>query len=148
MKTKISILFLLFMAITLGGCASGPSFNEYSASIPIVKDDLGRIYIYRTSAAGAAVQPGIRINGEVVGKAVPKGFFFVDLPAGSYEVSASTEAKRSLTLNLEPGEERYVRLEVKMGFLVGHIKPVLVDNSVGKEEITKTKYSVKQIAPD
>ncbi len=142
MKSKIILLSLLVLTI-ITGCASGPSFNEYSASIPTMDADTGRIYIYRSTSFGAAIQPKIRVNGEEVGNAVPKGFFYVDRPAGNYEISASTEAKRALTLTLEPGEERYVRLEVKMGLLAGHIKPVLVENSVGKQEITKTKFASK-----
>jgi len=141
MKTRFIFILFLFSFTILSGCASGPTFKEYSSNIPAIPDNLGRIYIYRTATLGAAVQPGIKVNGEVAGKAVPQGFFFVDRPAGSYEVSASTEAKRALTLNLEPGDERYVRLEVKMGFFAGHIKPVLVENSVGKAEITETKYT-------
>ncbi len=143
MKYKIIALSLIISALTLTGCASGPTFTEYAANIPEVPADSGRIYVYRTATFGAAVQPGIRVNGEVAGKAVPKGFFFIDRPVGSYEVSASTEAKRSLTLNLDSGEEKYVRLEVKMGLFAGHVKPVLVDNAVGKEEILKTKYTGK-----
>ncbi len=140
MKSKTLVLSFLFSILILSGCASGPTFNEYSANIPKIPTDSGRIYIYRTATVGTAVQPKVKINGEVAGKAVPQGFFFVDRPAGSYEVSASTEAKRSLTLNLDSGEERYIRLEVKMGLFAGHIKPVLVENSVGKTEIIKTKY--------
>lgn len=141
MKTNALIYSLILFAFTFVGCASGPSFNEYSSSIPAVDANSARIYLYRPSSLGAAIQPKIRINGEEVGKAVPKGFFYVDRPAGSYEISASTEAKRSLTLSLEPGEERYVRLEVKMGLLAGHIKPVLVESSEGKEQINKTKFA-------
>lgn len=140
MNTKLSFLFLTFSIIVLSGCASGPTYNEYASSIPAMTSDSARVYVYRTSTLGTAIQPKIKINGEVVGKAVPQGFFFVDRPAGSCEISASTEVKRSLTLGLEPGDERYVRLEVKMGLFAGHIKPVLVDNAVGKKEITKTKY--------
>jgi hypothetical protein len=140
MKSKYSFLSLFLTIILLSGCASGTTFKEYASSIPTIAPESGRIYVYRKSAFGAALQPSIRLNGEIVGKAVPQGFFFIDRPAGSYEVSASTEAKRSLTLNLESGDERYVRLEAKFGVLIGTIKPVLVENSVGKEEITKTKY--------
>ncbi len=141
MKSKFLVLPLILSILILSGCASGPTYKEYSGNIPDTPSDNGRIYIYRTATFGAIVQPVVKINGEVAGKAVPKGFFFVDRPAGSYEISASTEAKRSLTLSLEAGEERYVRLEVKMGLMAGHIKPVLVENSVGKAEIVKTKYT-------
>ncbi len=86
------------------------------------------------------MQPKVQLNGEPVGKAVPKGFFYIDRPAGNYTISASTEAERSLSLNLAAGEEKYVRLEMKMGVFAGHVKPVLVDTSEGMEELKKTKY--------
>lgn len=108
MKINSNIISVIVAAFLMIGCASGPSFNEYSASIPVMDSNTGRIYIYRTSSFGAAIQPKIPINREVVGSAVPKGFFYIDRPAGNYEISASTEAKRSLTLSLEPGDERYV----------------------------------------
>ena len=144
MKAKPYILAAVLVALNLAGCAaSGPTYREYSANIPAIPSDSGRIYLYRMTMFGGAIQPEIRINGDVVGKAVPKGFFFVDRPAGNYEISLSTEAKRSLTFNLEAGQEKYVRLEAKMGAFVAHIKPVLVDNFDGKSEITKTKYIVQ-----
>jgi len=141
MKCIIRKGVVLMAALLVAGCASGPSFDKMADSIQAVPSGQGRIFCYRNSAFGAAVQPAIRLNGEVVGKAVPQGFFYVDRPAGTYEISASTEAERSLTINLEAREEKYVRLEVKMGLFVGHIKPVLVDTSKGQAEIKKTKYT-------
>ena len=134
-------LLTAFAMVLTAGCASGPPFKEYMASATPPAADQGRIYFYRTSTAGAAVQPQVMLNDESVGKAVPGGFFYVDRDAGDYTVSASTEAKRSLDMSLAEQEEKYVRLEVKMGFMVGHIKPVLVDQSVGKEEIVTTKHA-------
>jgi hypothetical protein len=144
MKPKHYITVVLLTIIIIGGCASGLKYEEFASTLQPVSPDYGRIYIYRTTVFGAAVQPSVRLNGEVIGKATPKGFFYVDRPAGTYEISASTEAKRSLSLNLEAGEEKYVRLEIKMGAFVGHVKPVLVDNVVGQQEIKKTKYIVKK----
>lgn len=140
MKNLAHLFVVVIVASLLGACASGTPYDEYASTMQSVSADSGRIYIYRTSALGAAIQPAIRLNGEVVGKAVPKGFFFLDRPSGAYEISASTEAKRSLSTTLDAGEEKYVRLEIKMGLLAGHVKPVLVDRSVGEEEIKKTKY--------
>ena len=96
--------------------------------------------MYRTTIFGAAVQPSVRLNGEVVGKATPRGFFYVDRPPGSYVISASTEAERSLSLGLETGDVKYVRLEMQMGIAVGRVRPVLVDETVGREEIQNTNY--------
>ncbi len=141
MLSKISRLSVVLLATALfAGCASGPSYQEYSANIAPVGDENGRIYLYRKSSMGAAVQPMVRINGDEVGKAKPKGFFYVDLPPGTYDVAASTEAERNLNLTLDAGEEKYVRLEIKIGAFVGHVKPVLVDTEVGQEEIQDMKY--------
>lgn len=142
MKTgKAGLLTLLFAAAALAGCASGPAFEEYEAQMQPVGDGNGRIYMYRPSSLGAAVKPAVRVNGDAVGTATAKGFFFVDLPPGDYNISTSTEAKRSLDVTLDAGEEMYVRLEIKMGAFVGHVKPVLVEASVGSEEIKKTKFA-------
>lgn len=135
-KAAAALSALMFLA----GCASGPSYQEAVGNIPVAAADQGRIYVYRVTTLGTAVQPAVRINGEQVGKAVPKGFFYVDRPAGNYQISASTEATRDLTVSLEAGEEKYVRLEMKMGVLAGHVKPVLVDREEGLAEIQKTKY--------
>ncbi len=139
---KTSVRLVCFAAVALmAGCASGPSFQEHASTMEPVSAELGRIYLYRTTALGAAVQPAVRVNGEVVGKASPKGFFYVDREPGTYEISASTEAERSLSLTLDAGEEKYVRLEMKMGLFVGHVKPVLVDTDEGREELAKMKYT-------
>ncbi len=136
----ISVVFLLCAV----GCASGPTYEEYSSAIdpPLPLD--GRIYIYRTDAFGAAVQPAVMVNGEEVGKANPKSFFYVDRLAGKYEVSVSTKAARSLSLTLDDGEVKYVRLDVKLGLVVGHIELVLVDKAVGEQELKSMNYTGEQ----
>jgi len=111
------------------------------ASMPAAATDMGRIYFYRTTALGAAVQPDVRLNGEVIGKAVPNGFFYADRPAGNYQVATETEVERKLTFTLEPGQTRYVRLNIAMGFFVGHIYGELVDEAKGREEIADMRYT-------
>ncbi len=141
MTSKAQWLIALTLSLLLAGCASGPSYDEYAGNIDAVDPAKGRIYVYRTATLGAAIQPAVRLNGSEVGKAKPKGFFYVDVDPGDYTISCSTEAERNLSLNVGAGETRYVRLEVKMGVFAGHIKPVLVDNNAGSSEIKKTKYT-------
>lgn len=52
----------------------------------------------------------------------------------------STEVERSLSLTLDEGETRYVRLSVSMGFMVGHVYPELVEPSEAQEEIQTLSY--------
>jgi hypothetical protein len=54
-------------------------------------------------------------------------------------VSTTTELKKSLTFHLDPGQTRYVRLDVSMGLMVGHIYPELVDDAKATEELKRTK---------
>jgi hypothetical protein len=86
------------------------------------------------------VQPDVRLNGDVVGKAVPRGFFFVDRQPGNCEVTTSTEVERKLTFTLEPDQVRYVRLNISMGMFVGHVYGELVDEAKGASEIASMRY--------
>jgi hypothetical protein len=134
------LLFAAFLALAVTGCASGPQYRDlHPAEAPLAPGN-GRIYIYRTAVLGAAVQPDVKLNDEVVGSAVPKGYFFLDRPAGNYEISTSTEVKRSLSLTLEPAQSRYVRLNISMGFFVGHVWPELIDNQVAEPEISDCHF--------
>ncbi len=122
-------------------CASGPAFSEFQATMPTLKPADGRLWFYRTSALGAAVQPDVKLNGETVGKSVAGGFFYVDRSPGQYKASASTEAERDLSLTLGAGEQKYIRMEPQMGLFVGTMKLVPVDTAVGQKEIAGTKFS-------
>jgi Protein of unknown function (DUF2846) len=133
-------MFGLAITLALSGCASGPKYSVASSSFPSLAASQGRIYFYRPSALGAAVQPDIKLNGEKVGTAKPHGFYFVDREPGSYEVTAATETEKKLTFVLESGQERYVRLKIQMGILVGRIVPELVDKSEAETEINDLSY--------
>ncbi len=142
MKPKLPLLasFLIIAFALLSGCATGPKFSEVKDTLPALAPDKGRLYVYRTAVMGAAVQPDVRVSGDVVGSAKPKGFFIVDRPAGEYKVSSSTEVTRTLSLTLAAGQTRYVRLNLAMGFFVGHVFPELVENAVGEKEIAGCSY--------
>src|SRR4029077_4209650 len=99
------------------------------------------IYFYRTSVFGAAVQPEVKLNGEVVGKAVPQGFFYADRPPGDYTVTTATEVEKKLTFMLDAGQVRYVRLAISMGVFVGHVYGELVDEPVAVNEMESTSYT-------
>ena len=131
---------LAVMTLGLMSCASGPKYAAIAARIPHVPADHGRIYFYRLTIVGAAVTPKVRLNDQVVGKAIAQGFFFVDQAPGDCVVACSTEAEHHLSFTLEDQQVRYVKLKMKMGFFVGHVLPELVDKETGEAEVTKAKY--------
>jgi hypothetical protein len=142
MKIRAVAVVATIAAMLLSACAtSGAKFSEMAPSMGAPAPDTGRIYFYRTTVLGAAVQPEVRLNGEVVGKAVPNGFFFADRPPGNYQVATETEVERKLTFTLDAGQVRYVRLNISMGFWVGHVWGELVDDAEGREQIADTRYT-------
>ncbi len=146
MKNITRRVAVVACAALLAACASGPKHAEVQSSIPALKATEGRLYLYRSgSLLGAAIQPNILVNGKVAGESKPGGFFFVDLPPGPVEVSASTEVEKKLTLTLDAGQTRYVRTSVGFGLMVGRVYPELVDNAQGAKEIAETSYIGKPL---
>jgi hypothetical protein len=83
-RTILKLAGIAAIAAVLGGCAaSGAKFQEMAGSMPSLKPGEGRIFFLRSSSiVGAAIQPEIRLNGQVVGQSKPGGFFYVDRAAG------------------------------------------------------------------
>jgi hypothetical protein len=140
-RLLLRFVTILALPVWLAACAtSGKTLPELASSLPPIPTGQGRIFIYRTAVAGMAVQPSAKVNEEVVGTAVPRGFTYVDRPAGEYSVSTTTEVTRSLSLQLEPAQVRYVRLGISFGFVVGHVYPELVDEEQGQKDLANCHY--------
>lgn len=138
--------FLKFAAIALvaglAGCASGVKYQDMASGIPSLKAGQGRVYFLRSSSMfGAAVQPDIRLNGEVVGESKPGGFFFVDRPAGNYTAAAATETEKVATFTLRAGETKYLRTSPSFGVLVGRIVVELEDPKQALAELPSLSYT-------
>jgi hypothetical protein len=138
MTVTRALLVLLLML--LPACASGPKYSEVVSTLPSTNPSQGRIYFYRPSAFGAAVQPEVTLNGQKVGTAKPHGFYYVDRAPGNYTVAASTETEKKLTFTLDPRQERFVRLKIQMGLMVGRIIPELVDKTEAESELKGLSY--------
>ena len=134
----VSVVVLACLSLT--SCRTAATFDEYAVSIPPVSSPNGRIFVYRIATEGRAIRPSILLDGEPVGRAIPGGFFYLDLPSGNYEIAASADEDRGLQLRLRSGGERYVRLEVEITTVSWNVSPVLVDAQTGREELRQTKY--------
>ena len=65
----------------------------------------------------------------------------MDRKKGDYKIATTTEVDRHLSLVLNEGQSRYVRLNIGIGFFVGHVYPELVDDEVGMKEIQECSYT-------
>ncbi len=134
-------LALICLAIGLTGCASGVKYKDMSASIAPVKPDQGRVFFYRTATLGAAIQPDIKLDNSTVGSAKPEGFFYIDANPGGHIASTATEVERQLSFNVDPGETKYVRASVSLGFFVYRVIPELVSPDEALKELQEMKYT-------
>jgi hypothetical protein len=136
-----SWLGMALMALCLVGCgATGPRYSEMAKNLPALKEDQGRVFFYRNSVLGAAVQPDVRIGGAVVGTSQPNSFFYVDRPAGIYQASARTEVENTISLKVQPQKEIFVQMGIQMGLFVGHPTFSQVTESQGKGDMQTLAY--------
>lgn len=138
---QIFRLLVIAAAIFLTGCAAtGPRYAEVEANFPTLRPGYGRLVVYRSGGLGAAVQPDIKLNGEVVGKSQPQGFFFADRTAGKYTVSARTEVETTLDVDLVEGGTTYVQTSITVGLLVGQPRLTLRDESTAIQQLPRLAY--------
>jgi len=141
MRRWIGGFLLAVLAACLFGCsATGPRYSEMADSLPSLGENEGRIYFYRNTLAGMAVQPEVTVNGQAVGKSQPNSFFFIDRPAGTYRASARTEAENSIDIVLLARQTAYVEMSIGLGFVVGRPAFERVADSEGRKALPSLAY--------
>jgi hypothetical protein len=122
--------------------ADKDTYAVLHASEPAIPDGFGRIYFYRDSSImGALIQPEIKIDGADTGGDSRSGdYFYIDRPAGTYEITTTTEKKEAAPVTVVAGQAAYVKTEVSMGFFAGHVSPSVVDPAKAVTEIADCDY--------
>ena len=138
---RFRIVALIAIAAVITGCATGPKFADTASSMPAIKAGDGRVFFYRSnSMLGAAIQPDVRLNGEVVGPSKPGGFFYVDRPAGAYSAATSTETEKTVTLQLDAGESKYIKMTRGFGVVVGRMIMSVEPAQTARTELASMSY--------
>lgn len=134
------IAFSLAIGATASGADAAPK-GDAVAGIPLAPD-AGRIVFYRppagiTQILWSGLKPAINLNGQAVGKSEPGHGFYVDRPAGNYEVSVTTDEERTIDFRLNAGQTRYVRTVLTPGDPRPLIAPELVEPEAAQKEAAK-----------
>ncbi|SFM98773.1 DUF2846 domain-containing protein [Variovorax sp. OV329] len=141
MMRWLSWMGMAAAALCLVGCgATGPRYMEIEGKLPPLEKEQGRVFFYRASALGAAVQPEVRLNGQLVGTSQPNSFFFVDRPAGEYRASAKTETEATLNVKVQPMAVSYVAMGIGFGLLVGRPTFSMVSEAQARAELPSLAY--------
>lgn len=129
--------------LMLTGCAAtGASYQSVSQGLPTLKASDARIYFYRSaSMVGAAIQPEILLDNQVVGRSQPGGFFYVDTRPGRHWVAAQTEDEGKLELDVQPGETVYVASSISFGVLVGRVQLTLQPPAQAVADLSSLSYT-------
>jgi len=140
---KLHHLGMIAIVAALTGCAAtGPKFAAQESQTPKLTADKGRVYFYRVdSMLGKALQPEVQLDGTVVGKSQPGGYFYVDAQPGSHEAQTTTEATNKVSFVLDKGEVKYVRTKVSFGVMVGRVIPELVSSEEAAKELQDLSYT-------
>ena len=96
--------------------------------------DYAKIYFYReANFNGSLISYKIRMDDEeVIGRIVNNDRFEYTITSfGPHKFWAKTETEESLIINIERGQEYFVRCGVKMGAAVGRPTLLLIENSEG-----------------
>jgi hypothetical protein len=143
---KLHHLGMIAVLAALTGCAAtGTKFATQETQTPKLTSEKGRVYFYRVdSMLGKALQPEVQLDGKVVGKSQPGGYFYVDALPGSHEAQASTEATNKVSFVLDKGEVKYVRTKVSFGVMVGRVIPELVSADEAAKELPELSYTGDQ----
>ena len=128
----MSALFNLVLAFLSAGVAQDNSgvaeptmANAVTAEAPAPAANSGAIIIYRgSSVMGAALGCPVRYKGREIVELGRGKYAQWAVPAGRYILVNGTA---SVEVSVTPGETRYVRCQIKTGFLTGRADLQIVD---------------------
>lgn len=117
---------------------------------PKVAPEFARLRVYRHKRyVGSALEPPIFIDGKEVAKADNGRYFTVKLMPGKHTIKSNDKGS-AISLDVKPGEEYFVRVDIETGFWKGHGKLTLVMPEQGRAEYIQQKplSADKQLAKD
>ena len=145
MRKLFLLLAVAGMCCGMVGCAKMPLRGDYvEEKIPpqISPDsEHGIVYLYRDSAfGGGAISYFIEEDTKVIGLLKSGSYFIHKTKPGKHTYSAETEARSSVTLEVQPNEEYYIEGGVSMGFWAGRPQLTEVTKPVAEKVLPNLKY--------
>jgi hypothetical protein len=109
-------------------------------SFPSPSPGTAGLYIYRNTHLGAALKKDIFIDGELVAETVAMTYFYFEVQGGKRKLSTESEfSPNDLIIDVEKGNNYFVRQSMRLGIFVGGAKLVLVPEEEGKKGVLECK---------
>jgi hypothetical protein len=108
----------------------------------LLNADYAILHVYRQSGTGALISYDLLLGDSVICRVSNKWKNTIKIRKdGLNTLWAKTETKEELPINIQFGNEYYIRCGVTMGAFVGRPKLELVDNQTGKAEFQSIKFN-------
>ena len=134
----------LLLSAGLGACASvalAPGAQDFAGKqFGPPPDGQAALYIYREGIFGSAVLLPVSVGQRAIGALASNTWFLVDVPPGTYDVRCTGGENSDMrTVQLAPGETRYVEAAVRAGFLASRCAVFEVAPETGQKAIRSGK---------
>jgi Protein of unknown function (DUF2846) len=133
-KIQVFLLTLLSMLSVSAVIAAGqqtPSVSPSSAK--------ATVYVYRYKQfVGAALAPSVYCDDVELARMENGRYFMVTLEPGKHTFR-SNDPQSGVVLEMKPGEQYYMRVEIATGFMKGHGRLVLMPREQASYELVSTK---------
>lgn len=107
------------------------------APVPDVSAAKGKVHVYRYKQYnGRALEPSVYVNEVEVAKMDNGRFFTLELVPGKHMIR-SNDRQSGVALDVKPGSEHYIRVDIAMGFMKGHGRLTLIMPEQGAVEVLK-----------
>jgi hypothetical protein len=115
---------------------------EAAGRVGAPPESKGQVVFFRPSGGGMLLSFSVHEGDKGVGKLTNASYFVLPADPGVHTYTIQSEAKDSLTLEVEAGETYYVKNTIGMGLVVG--RPHLAPATKEQFDKAKVKLSTKQ----
>jgi hypothetical protein len=148
---KVIQSFLICAALLVAAAAQeaqapGPGPSEASrltadAAHPAPPSQEGKatLYVYRHRRfEGAALKPSVYVDDKEMARMENGRYFVVKLEPGKHSVRSNDRAS-GVEVNMKPGAEYYIRVDMQTGFWKGHGRLTMILPEQGEYEVKQAK---------
>jgi protein involved in sex pheromone biosynthesis len=142
MLGKGIVVATMVSLLLLSGCASVPMASKEADSslkqFVTPNESKAGLYVYRNSLVGQALKKSISLDGVVIGETANKVYFYKEITPGNHTLATESEfSDNSIDFKADGGKNYFARQYIKIGVFVGGAGIEMVDEEVGKKEVSE-----------